>query len=90
MGACSDDWEVDQRWGGSLPSPSSRLRGPHYCPQCQSSGYSTAVFGLSSLDTVQKQSTEEILLATAWQDGVLEVLLSAEQKLEVPCRRRAG
>lgn len=53
-------------------------------------GYSSAVFGLYPLDTVQKHSTEQILQATTWQGGVLEVLLSAEQKLEVPCRRQPG
>lgn len=35
------------------------------------------------------QCAEEILLATTRQGGVLGVLLSAAQKLEVPCRRHS-
>lgn len=74
---------------GSWPLRSFRLSGPRRCPRRWSSRFPTAVFGLYPLDTVRKQSTEEILRATAWQGGVLDTLPGAEQELEVPCRRQS-
>lgn len=76
---------------GSSPSHSCRPRGPHRCPHYRTSGCFTAVFGLYLLDTVQKQSTEEIVWATTWQGRGLEVPFSTEEKREVlPCRRQSG